>query len=169
MVPESEWAENGIGGLSARIFIYPISGKKVKIHLVVYPESPENLGQANDLANSAGYPGICVYRTEARLGLERGSEERWGCPLLPCLVGKPPIGESSKPRNEAMLVAVFSLMRGTVNPELKSNYGTLRSRWNELSKEGASLKNLNPEYYWPEPPSTTSTSKKLLSFKKSLF
>ena len=160
-VPQEKWEESGVGGLSARIFLLPISGKSMKLHLVFYPEAPEVLTQANDMAASPTYPGICVYRTEIKLGIPGESDQQWGCPWLPCLVGKPPISRSSRPSDKALLAAIFALMRSTVSPELKSNYNTLRSRWAELNKEGASVKNVSLEFIWPEPPSVESSSKNL--------
>ena len=144
----------GFLGFSLRLFLQPISTTDVKITVLCYPLSLEQLKKTHPLYDNHAFPGILMISVKANLGLVTTDfiKTKFGSPILPVIkISKSLATYDQIPTSRQICVAISILLRSVTVPEIKSSYKLLLERWNEIKVKGViSIRLLIIEVIWPE-------------------
>lgn len=155
-IDTTDLQENGVGAFCLRIVAYPVKAVKpragvlVKVNVLLFPKTSDELDELCDATRSPSWPGIRVLETESQF-FPTVANGTWGCPLLPIVIpGANLIDCQNVPSGRELRHAIGGVLRHVARPEAHIKPQTLKAHWDNIIKEPTSLKSRTPEYTWPK-------------------
>ena len=153
MIGEDEYEQNRIGSMSIRPYLIPLSATKVKLALVVYPVSKDQLTNDNQHAGKAAFPGLELTSFELDFFpvVKVDSDKTWGCPVIPLIkLGGSEDDFPHLPSTMDIKAKISSILRTAVKPDVKRDLRNLLQLWDTIQESGPSkLKEKRPDLLWP--------------------
>ena len=156
---ETSHPELHIGELSVKPFLFPLSGTRAKLALVVFPLSKEKLSTDHPNSVKAAFPGVELTSMEIDMFplMDVVNDKNWGCPIIPLLnMGGSVDDHPNIPPTDQIRSKVSTILRTAIKPEIKRDLTTLKTAWQNIKDRGPSvMKERQPDLIWPAASSTT--------------
>ena len=171
---EDQHGDLNIGKFSIHPFLIPLSAANVKLVIVAFPMSKEQLMNDNPEYNHSGFPGLELTGLEIDTFPLTDTEagKSWGCPIVPLLLlGACEDDHPNVPSTDDIKAKISSIMQPVIKPETKRDLRSLQTAWQAVKDSGPSkLRERQPDLIWPllEPNQTVQTGKKLFIFVSCL-
>ena len=154
----------GVGDFCARAYAHPIRPTWLKLSLIVYPLSKDDLTKQHKLASHKSFPGIESKSEEFQFApLNTG--KKWGSPFLPLLMaGGNREDYPDIPSGDEMRRKISAILRTAIKPDCSRNVAGLQPKWDSLQSAGASkLREKQVDMVWPDlsPSSNNQTGQKV--------
>ena len=143
----------GIGNFCLRAIAYPSTHIYVKVFILLFPCSLEDLS-SHALYSNPKWPGLLIFSGEIPLFPPASSKRlKYGCPLLPLLISNSPSSATTRgPPASEITAKIASILRTGILPETAKTGQHLLLRWLALDDEGARSLNSDPApTLWPAP------------------
>ena len=154
LIPEEELTKQGFLGFCIRLYLQPIEVKIIKIIVIIYPMSINELKKTHPLFDNHAFPGILLQQTKATLGPSTNDllYTNFGSPVLPIVKLSNSLAYHDRiPSSRQICVALSVLFRSVTIPESKTDLKLLLNRWSEIKENGeTSLRKLVPGTLWPD-------------------
>ena len=149
----SDFESLRIGHFCLRPYLVPLSSSKVRLTILVYPTSFNELEATHALLKKAAFPGMELMQCDLEIFPLADSDIRksWGCPLVPLfLLGGDPEESNHLPPTPEIKAAISATLRASIIPTTKRDLRSLGSAWTALQESGPSkLKERAPDCLWP--------------------
>ena len=168
---DSDLDTAGIGNFCLRAIAFPTTHIYVKVFILLYPCSLEDLS-SHALYSNPKWPGLLVFSGEIPLFPPASSKRlKYGCPLLPLLISNSPSSATTRgPPASEITAKIASILRTGILPETAKTGQNLLLRWLALDEEGARSLNSDPTpTLWPSPRLATSPTQGKSSSPPFLF
>ena len=136
-----DYEENHIGSLSMRPYLIPLSASKIKMTVVLFPFSKEQLFTDHPLSSKGSFPGLEL--TSFELGIfpvvNSDSDKTWGCPVIPLIhLGGSEDDHPNLPPTSDIKACISSIFRSALKPDIKRDLRTLTPAWQAIKVSGPS-------------------------------
>ena len=147
----------GVGDFCLRAYATPQSPNLVKMWILIFPSSAEEV-LSHPLGRNPAWPGILAFSGQVPLFPPSSSLSLpWGQPILPLFI----IGGSLEtlpycPSSQEISSRTATILRTCSTPDYYRTGALLIARWRELDEDGAA-KLISPplEKIWPAPPTSS--------------
>ena len=149
LLSPAEAAEAGLGNFCVRAFVHPISESYLKLVVLIFPQSKDDLLDLFPLAINKGFPGMSLLDKD--IPIIPGVSDPWRLPFLPFLVK----GSPSTPlavEGQDLREKVAALLQSGTKPAGSKTLDSLGRKWEKIDKSGESaLPDCIPSITWPTP------------------
>jgi hypothetical protein len=174
-VAAGEERQLGVGQLCLRLFAYLDKssnsrsgpGPHLKVMVLVYPLSVEQLEELSVYTQAPGWPGVKLVEGKAEL-FPRAQAGTWGAPMFPLLLATQRASTTDEvPSGAKLRFAMAALMRTATLPTVCASRRSLVNKCQEVMDGGEEPVGRAPTIGWPaatEPPIDRGRKKLLLWF-----
>jgi hypothetical protein len=162
-IPTGEESQLGIGHLCLRLYAYLDKssnsrggpGPHLKVMVLVYPLSVEQLEELSVFTQAPGWPGVKLVEGKAEL-FPKAQRGTWGAPMFPLIVATQRASSTDEvPTGAKLRFAMAALMRTATLPTVCASRRGLVNKCQEVMDGGEEPVGRTPTVCWPvapEPP-----------------
>ena len=154
-IPPQEYNDAGIGAFCLRLVCHiekatVKSGVVLNFNVLIFPGSPDAVGEFSELARNPSWPGLKL--ADGEMALAPYPPNPWGCPILPLLLtGSPWEEEETHPPFQQLRTAVGAIMATSEPADTCRSRKALNDKWQKYSVNPDEFSPKRGALSWPKP------------------